>query len=53
VAHFFCQPIITKTERKVCYDLLTHREILQAVDTLKALKIVGINGGQSAYVYFP
>jgi len=33
---------------------LTYRETLQAVDTLKALKIVGIDGGQQgAYVYFP
>jgi len=33
---------------------MTHRETLQAVDTPKALKIVGINGGQQgAYVYFP
>jgi hypothetical protein len=33
---------------------LTYRETLQAVDTVKALKIVGIDGGQQgAYVYFP
>ena len=33
---------------------MTYRETLQAVDTLKALKIVGIDGGQQgAYVYFP
>ena len=34
--------------------MLTYRETLQAVDTLKALKIVGIDGRQQgAYVYFP
>jgi ribosomal protein L37AE/L43A len=33
---------------------MTYRETLQAVDTLKALKIIGIDGGQQgAYVYFP
>jgi hypothetical protein len=33
---------------------MTYRETLQAVNTLKALKIVGIEGGQrGAYVYFP
>ena len=33
---------------------MTYRETLQAVDTLKALKISGIDGGQQgANVYFP